>query len=132
MSDRSSLGWWAGAAVAVFCVGSCVGNVFVMRRFSTRLHPRAPPPDARAGRASTQAPPTHTPPPRGLVDALLLLGLSPSELPSRARLQSAYRAEALRSHPDRLARDDPARATKVRRFEAATDAYQRLRKHVKN
>lgn len=135
-----SFSFWAQAAVAAFCIGSCVGNVFVFRRFVagyrfradvSAAQPRAdrtrtePRPGRRADPSRGPRRPSEEALPPGVLDDLRVLGL-PASRPRPADVKEAYRRVALECHPDRLAPEDPRRPEKTRRFDAATVAYRRL------
>ncbi|RPA77260.1 DnaJ-domain-containing protein [Ascobolus immersus RN42] len=57
-------------------------------------------------------------------DYYAILGIQPNATP--AEIRTAYKLAALRTHPDRLAHNDPARATRTREFQRVNDAYYTL------
>ena len=132
-SGRRGLSLWAPVAVAVFCVGSCVGNVFVFRRFAAGFRFRYDPSTTTAARETGRAVPRQ-PSPSAVLPAAVLADLRtlrlPATRPRPAEVKAAYRALALECHPDRLAADDPLRVEKTRRFDEATGAHRRLRRFL--
>ena len=133
--------WWVSFGVGAFCVASCVGNVFVLKRFAASFRFKDPPQQpftAAAGEAfqsSSSAgrrerkkaiPHTRSSLPASVCEDLRLLRL-PMRTPTSNQLKEAYRREALLHHPDRYAADNNQfRERKARQFDSATGAYKRL------